>query len=158
LVRAPKTLSLRARALAYLARREHSRFELETKLGPHDTPEAIALVLDDFERRNWLSAERFAEQFVNSRLSRFGTQKIRYELAGHQLPEALCSEVLKVAQASEYERALAAWKRRFGGKEPDHDLDWPGQQRERMKQYRFLAQRGFSGAIIGKIVRDLPQD
>ena len=135
-----RVISLRARALSYLARREYSRVELQAKLLPHGTPEDVDAVLEDFERRSWLSAERFAEQFVNSRLSRFGTQRIRHDLKQHQLDPELSAKVLLVAQSSELARAFSLWKRRFG-ELPD---DLTERRQAYVRQFRFLAQRGFS--------------
>ncbi len=149
-----RAISLRARALSHLARREFSRTELRTKLLAHAGAEEVDAVLDDFERRSWLNAERFAEQFVNSRLSRFGTRRIRYDLLQHQLPPELNAKVLAVAQDSELERAYLLWKRRF--------VELPEDSQDRrqayVRQFRFLAQRGFSSAVIQKILRSAPED
>ncbi len=74
---------LEIRALRYLAQREHSRLELEQKLSAHaqsSTPEAISSVLDKLEQNGFLSAERVVEQVIRTRRSRFGSQRIVYEL------------------------------------------------------------------------------
>lgn len=56
------------RALNYLARREHSRKQLEIKLIQKGyQAEVIALVLDELEAENALNERRFAEAFVASR-------------------------------------------------------------------------------------------
>ncbi|MGH8631120.1 MAG: recombination regulator RecX, partial [Burkholderiales bacterium] len=45
-----------------LARREHSRAELEAKLRPHcEDPHTLGALLDELERRGWLSEARFVE-------------------------------------------------------------------------------------------------
>ena len=70
-------------ALRYLAQREHSRLELEQKLSAYarfSTPEAISNVLDKLEQNGLLSAERVVEQVIRTRRSRFGSQRIVYEL------------------------------------------------------------------------------
>ena len=99
--------SLKARALRLLSQREHSRTELEKKLSdylrlqakaerasnaqdrdqengqagaPALSPEIqIAAVLDDFEKRGWLSDARFAEALVRRRSERYGMRKIKDE-------------------------------------------------------------------------------
>jgi regulatory protein len=149
-----RVMSLRARALSYLARREYSRVELQAKLLPHATLEEVEAVLVDFERRSWLSAERFAEQFVNSRLSKFGTQRIRHELKRHQLDPELSANVLLVAQTSELTRAFSLWKRRFG----ELPEDFTERRQAYVRQFRFLAQRGFSSAVIQKVLRASPDE
>jgi regulatory protein len=149
-----RALSLRARALSHLARREFSRTELRSKLLAHASAEEVDALLDDFERRSWLNAERFAEQFVNSRLSRFGTRRIRHDLQQHQLPAELNAKVLATAQNSELERAYLLWKRRFNELPED-----PQERRQAyVRQFRFLAQRGFSSAVIQKILRSAPDE
>ncbi|HSQ72982.1 MAG TPA: recombination regulator RecX, partial [Rubrivivax sp.] len=62
------SLSVKGRALSYLARREHSRAELERKLARHveDTAEAsaaarIAQALDELTAHGLLSDARTAE-------------------------------------------------------------------------------------------------
>ena len=50
--------SLKIRALGYLARREHSRLELEKKLAPYaPTPEELSYLLDSLEQI-WQSTHR----------------------------------------------------------------------------------------------------
>ena len=80
-------VSLRARALQYLARREYSRAELRGKLLPYvltnenfSQPENLDTLLDDLTVRGWLSDERAATQLVRVKRSRFGTQRIAHEL------------------------------------------------------------------------------
>ena len=73
--------SLRARALKALARREHSRKELQTKLQPfaQDAHELEPL-LDDLEKRGWLSEARVVEHTTTVRRRRFGAARILHEL------------------------------------------------------------------------------
>ncbi|MGZ9215147.1 MAG: hypothetical protein ACXW53_24920 [Candidatus Binatia bacterium] len=63
--RARGALSLRGRALRFLARREHSRAELRRKLLTEDV-DAAALdsLLDDLESKKLLSDSRFAEMLA----------------------------------------------------------------------------------------------
>ncbi len=82
-------ISLKGRALRYLAQREHSRRELERKLAPHaeDGPEAtaaqqIAAALDD--------------------------------LVSKGLPPELIAATLQQAKGTELERAQEVWRKRFG--------------------------------------------
>ena len=91
------TLSLKGRALKYLAAREHSRVELTRKLAPHaESPEQVAQVLDELEQKGWLSAQRFADSMLHSKAARYGAARLKAELAQHQLP----SEVAQAATQS----------------------------------------------------------
>ena len=52
--------ALKARALRYLVRREHSRAELARKLAPHaESREALEGLLDELVSRKQLSDERY---------------------------------------------------------------------------------------------------
>jgi len=146
------TLSLRARALRFLAIREHSRLELSRKLrrylGEGEATDALDVLLNDLERDGWLSDQRFADQWVASRSNRFGDARIRQELRARGIDAAQASLPLtaNALENSEHSRALELWRRRYGG-EAAVDLN------ERARQARFLMQRGFSGEVVSRIVR-----
>jgi len=146
------TLSLRARALRFLAIREHSRLELSRKLrrylGEGEATDALDVLLNALERDGWLSDQRFADQWVASRSTRFGDARIRQELRARGVDADKASPPLKAnaLENSEHARALELWRRRYGG-EAAVDLN------ERARQARFLMQRGFSGEVVSRIVR-----
>lgn len=148
--RAP-TLSLKGRALKYLAAREHSRVELRRKLRPHaESVEEVERILDELESARLLSAQRFAESMVHRRGSRYGAARVQAELAQHQLPVEVAREAVQVLRETEFERAFALWSRRFG--EPPMDAT------ERARQSRFLMARGFSGDVIRRVLRgEMPE-
>lgn len=139
-------LSLKGRALKYLAAREHSRLELTRKLGPHaESPEEVRRVLDELEQRGFLSAERFVESMVHRKAARYGVARVKAELAQHRLPDELTRSVTEQLKASEFDRAHALWVRRFG--EP------PATPEDKARQTRFLAARGFAGDVIRRVLR-----
>jgi len=146
------TLSLRARALRFLAIREHSRLELSRKLSRYldetEATDALDALLDELERDGWLSDQRFAEHWVVSRSSRFGDARIRQELRARGIDADKASLPLKAnaLENSEHTRALELWRHRYGG-EAAVDLN------ERARQARFLIHRGFSGEVVSRIVR-----
>lgn len=143
--RARRPRSLRARALALLARREHSRSEMRRKLASHaESPEQLDALLDTLESQGLLSSERFADSVVNRRAGRFGTARIRQELREHELPAELVSEHLAELDRTEYARAREVWARRFGTA--------PADVVERLRQARFLAARGFRADVVYRIV------
>lgn len=138
--------SLRARALAALARREHTRQELERKLAPHaPEPEELAAVLDDFERRGWLSERRFVEQVVHARRRRFGGSRIRQELLAKGVSEVVVDETLSGLAGSEVAAAREVWRRKFG--------EAPRSAAERARQIRFLQGRGFTLDTIMRVLK-----
>ena len=139
-------VSLRARALQYLARREHSRAELSAKLLPHvQEGDDVEALLDDLAKRNWLSDERVTEQIVQHRRSRFGTQRIIHELRQKGIAEELISAALPELKEGELAAAHEVWQRKFG--------TLPQDNKEKVKQMRFLQSRGFGFEVISQVMR-----
>ena len=139
--------SLRARALAALARREYSRRELAAKLKPFaENPTEIPELLDDFERRGWLSESRVVEQVLATRRRRFGAQRITHELREKGVSEAAIGGAQERLNQSEIEAARAVWQRKFKAA--------PTNASERARQMRFLQGRGFSFDTICRLLRD----
>jgi regulatory protein len=139
-------LSLRVRALKALARREHSRQELQAKLLPHaEDVEEVGRLLDDFEKRGWLSEARLVEQVSTVRRRKFGAARILHELR----EKGVSGAALEIARAnlkdSEVDAARVVWRKKFGR--------LPATPEERAKQSRFLAGRGFSAEAVHKVLR-----
>jgi regulatory protein len=138
-------LSLKARAVGFLSRREHSRHELGRKLARYsEDPDEIATVLDSLQRDNWLSDERFATSLIHRRAGRQGASRIVQELRQHGVAAEAVSEMRNTLRATEFERAQSVWRRRYG--QP------PASPAERARQQRFLAARGFEHDVIRRVV------
>ena len=139
-------LSLKGRALKYLAAREHSRLELQRKLAPHaESAEQVDAALSDLEARGFLSAERFAESMVHRKASRFGAARIQAELAQHRLPSDIAQAVVRTLRDTELSRAHALWVKRYG--------EVAEAPQDRAKQMRFLTARGFSSDVVRRVTR-----
>ena len=145
-VKARPVLKLRARALQALARRELSRAELHAKLLPHvvETDDVVAL-LDDLQKRGWLSDARAMEQIVSIRRRRFGTQRITHELRQKGISDDLISTVVLDLKQGELESAREVWQKKFDAP--------PQEQKEKARQIRFLQSRGFSMEVIFKVLK-----
>lgn len=137
---------LRARALRLLARREHSRAELERKLAKQaaDAHE-LKKLLDDFERRGWLSERRVVEQVVHVRRKRFGARRIRQDLLAKGVAEDVVEEKMAELAGGEVEAAREVWRRKFGAA--------PKSAAERARQARFLQGRGFALETVMQVIK-----
>ena len=139
-------ISLRGRALRALARREYGRAELHAKLLPHVTEtDDVDALLDDLEKRGWLSDARALEQTVRIRSARFGTQRIAHELRQKGISDELISAAIPQLKQGELEAARTVWHRKFATP--------PQDPKEKAKQMRFLHSRGFSMEVIFKVMR-----
>lgn len=131
--------------MRYLARREHSRAELHRKLLPYlQEGDDLEAVLNHLEQRNWLSDARAASQLVHRKRDRFGGQRIIHELRQRGIAENLIEGELAQLKESELESARKVWQKKFG--EP------PANQKEKIRQARFLKSRGFSMDVIFKVI------
>jgi regulatory protein len=172
----PEQKALRARALRWLAQREHSRAELDQKLdrwvrqqrarledeaavAPRAGAAAmdwsasdagIAAVLDRLEARGLLSDARLAATLSAGKGQGWGRLRLQQALRRKGVGESLVRDTLAQTASSELERAQALWARRFG--QPAAD------RQEQARQARFLAARGFDAEIIRRVLRGVPDE
>ena len=172
--RASQPLSLKARAIALLAQREHSAMELRRKLlriarnrqaqateaaegarddvpeeddsvGPHVEVDAV---LDWLKANGYLDESRFVESRIHVRAQRFGQRRIEQELAQHGL--ALDAEQRSTLTAGELDRACELLRRKFG--------DGPAIDAAALaKRLRFLIGRGFGSDLARRAVRRIAE-
>jgi regulatory protein len=135
---------LKARALRFLVRREHSRAELVRKLAPHAESEAaLNAVVDLLLSKRQLSDERFAEERARSLSRKYGAAKIRQDLKARGISEEIVDRAS--AGLNDLERADEILRRKY--REPAVTRE------ERAKRARFLQSRGFSMEVIGSLLR-----
>ena len=139
------TLSLKGRALRYLSQREHSRKELVAKLARLEPdPAELERVLDDLQAKGFISEARVVESVLHQRAARFGALRPRQALQHKGVAPELIAQAVASVKDTELERAAALWRRRFAP---------PADARERARQTRFLLARGFSGAVVGRVLK-----
>lgn len=176
---AVKPLSLKARAIALLANREHSRSELGRKLLrmaraqaqkeqqaqaghradmqalDNETDRVATVSSESIEALlDWLQAQGYLSEtrFVESRVH---ARAARY--GNLRIQQELAQHGLAPDEAgqlllkqTELARARQVWERKFGQLARD--------SAERAKQMRFLAGRGFSSDVIRKVVQGMDED
>lgn len=137
---------MRERALAMLARREHTRVEMARKLSRHsESPEQVEQLLDALVARGWLSEARFAESRANALSRKFGSRKIEYDLRSRGVSDEIVERSLEQARVRELESCRAAWQKKFGAS--------PRDAAERGRQMRFLAGRGFCAETVRLVLK-----
>ena len=122
-----------------LARREHSFFELKSKLLKKDfEEEKIEKELNQLVEDKLLSDSRFTEAFLSSRKDQGkGPLRIQSELKERGVDEALIGSHLVNVDENEWLKiAYDALEKKLGkGKQVDYD--------KKLKFMRFLSNRGF---------------
>jgi len=140
--------NIRNKAMDLLARREHSEQELRQKLKTREyDADAIDAVLQALKEDRLQSDERFTESYVNHRFNAgVGPLKIRYELRQKGVSDGLVDVFLEPLSDQWDELMTRQRIRKFGAPIPD---DYA----ERMKQARFLQNRGFSPESVMRLFR-----
>lgn len=128
--------SLRARAMAIVARRETSRLQLKRKLAPYaESEDELENVLDEFAAKNWQSDERYTEAFIHSRYGKYGSLRLKHALQANGIATEVIADKLPDTE-SELANAVAVLHKKFG--EPAQNI------KDKQKQIRFLLYRGFT--------------
>jgi regulatory protein len=137
-------LSLKARALALLARRDYTRTELYQKLQVHlneeQNTETLEQLLDELIQRGWQSDERTAHSRSHSRANRYGVLRLKQEMQRAGIAPQIVQEISENLKESELPRAISLLQRKFHLAATDR-LTYA-------KYYRFLAQKGFNSTTI----------
>jgi len=142
-------VSLRQRALNYLARREHSRQELGQKLKPFvEEGDDLVALLDDFQMRGWVSDQRFAEMVVHAKAGRFSKRKLAHELREKGVAENFVSQATDALD--DLQSAKTVWQKKYGVL-PETREAWA-------KQARFLQSRGFGFDVIKRVLKQSFED
>ena len=121
-------------ALALLARREHSRWQLQHKLVARGYDLAdIMIVLDKLESQDYLSEQRFCEMIVRVRSQKgYGPRRIMAELGQQDISPKLIQAALESESPNWVTLAQAQLTKKF-----------PNQATVQQQQ-QFLLYRGFT--------------
>jgi regulatory protein len=134
------------KALGLLARREHSRKELKTKLrqGGYEGEETTDAI-DRLGEQHYQDDDRFAEVLLRSRISQgYGPMRLRVELKSHGLADARIRELMDEAEVDWDASAAAQLRRRYGGAGTSDPA-------ERNRRAQFLLRRGFAAATVRRV-------
>ncbi len=152
-----RSASALTRAVALLARREHSARELNRKLLERGFPaDEVEAALARLGEQGLQDDARFAEALVRARASSGrGPLRLKAELAQHRLSEGLAERAIEAAEGEQAwgERALELVTRRLRG-------DDPSDPRVRRRLADFLLRRGFPQLVVWDVLGQLgkPRD
>jgi regulatory protein len=137
------------RALNFLARREHSQLELAQKLQTRGFDAAVVqATLEKLVAKNFLSDQRFAECFTAERVRRgYGPIRIQQELQQRGVSESIIESVLRGYKNEWFTHAQSVWQKYKRTHPAIVDSD-----DSKLKQQKFLYQRGFSFDHIREVV------
>lgn len=139
---------LKTRALALLARREHSALELQNKLQQKGfEPAAVTQIIETLQTANLQSDQRFAEMYYRSKASQgLGPVRIRNELIAKGVCESIIDEVSDELAIDWQEIIKQTYEKKYRGS-PISDYQ------DKMKRMNFLQYRGFEFALISSLIQ-----
>lgn len=128
---------LRSTAFALLAKREHSKQELKSKLILYGAcPEELEPLLAELTGNDYQSDERMAGMVVRANMRKGrGPARIQQELKKHHIEAELAEADLD--EINWLQQAMELRIRKFGE-------ELPTEQKEKARQVRFLQYRGFN--------------
>jgi regulatory protein len=141
--------SIKAQAVAHLARREYSRAELRSRLLKGDVAaEAVDAALDELAASGLLSDTRFANAVVRQKSGAYSRRAISETLKAKGVTGDEAAGALAGHEVHDADAIVALWRRRFGAA--------PRDDREKARQVRFLQSRGFALSAIFRLLRNPP--
>ncbi len=123
-------------AMAFLAKREHTRAELARKLARRFDSDSVRAALEDIAARGWLSDLRFARAYIRANGAKFGREKLCENLRIRGVGEDDIGAALTELSADDCARAAAILTAKYRGEIYDEKM------LARVK--RFLCGRGFA--------------
>ena len=145
---------IRKKAMDYLSRREHSRYELYKKISAHNFDrDLINQELDLLIEDGLLSDERFVEAFIYFRKKKGkGPLKISSELRDRGADESLINKYIEEIENSEWlDSAKQVAEKKLGN---NQQLDYDNQ----LKMMKFLNNRGFTIDQVKITIKKLQKD
>lgn len=137
-------VDVRFAAMNYLARREHSQYELRRKLFRRFSDRLlIDNEIQQLAHENLQSDERFAGSYLRQRSGRgFGPLRIRQEMRERGLSDAQIEAAFSEEEINWFDVAAQAYAKKYGRVPTDlRALDI----KERSRRTRFFQYRGFVG-------------
>lgn len=138
---------LREHLLRYLARRAHSRVELQQKAQRKSySLEEIQPILDEFTQKGWIDDAAFTESYIRSKVrTKWGPLKIQAGLLQAGIPKSTANLLIHAyfENHDQFEIMEAAFAKKRNALRREKDP-----QKRRQKLYLFLTQKGFPSSEI----------
>lgn len=151
---------IREMALVLLGKREMSAFELNKKIAqkiPQASPQEIQEILEEFIQKNWLSDERFCENFIQHQVLtlRAGPFQIAQKLKHKGIEETLITKMIKKHFPSQDQTSLALSLAQKKQQEILSRGKKEAPQVVQQKILRYLVGKGYSFEVAKSVVEEM---
>lgn len=139
---------IKQQCLKLLARREHSRKEMQVKLAAKGYLDSqVTGVIDSLMQEGWQDDRRYAENYARFRCQKgFGPVRITYELSQQGIDKETIDTALKQATDDWMAVLENVYARKYPTTKAIDNSD-------RGQRTRFLQQRGFSSGMINSLFK-----
>ena len=136
--------AIRRSAMNLLARREHGFEELVRKLSRYYSADDIIPQITQLRDEGLQKDCRFVESYINARKQKgYGPVRLKMELQQRGISSELLGEYLFEYGEDWFSMAIEIRERKFG-------VEPPSDYKQKVKQMRYLMQRGFNNNQISR--------
>ena len=142
-----KNQDIRKKLLDLLSRREHSKYELLTKLKLRvESNSSLEEEINKLSAENLQSDLRFSESYIRSRYnSGFGPTRIKYDLSVRRVEESVVLNAFNEIDLDWVEKLKKEKIKKYGNSSSEN-------MQELSKRIKFFTQRGFEREMINKVI------
>ena len=142
-----KNQDIRKKLLDLLSRREHSKYELLTKLKLRvESKSSLEEEINKLSTENLQSDLRFSESYIRSRYnSGFGPIRIKYDLSVRRVKESVVLDAFNEIDLDWVEKLKKEKIKKYGNSSSEN-------MQELSKRIKFFIQRGFEKEMINKVI------
>ena len=142
-----KNQDIRKKLLDLLSRREHSKYELLTKLKLRvESKSSLEDEINKLSEENLQSDLRFSESYIRSRYnSGFGPIRIKYDLSVRRVKESVVLNAFNEIDLDWVEKLKKEKIKKYGNSSSEN-------MQELSKRIKFFIQRGFEKEMINKVI------
>ena len=142
-----KKQDIRKKLLDLLSRREHSKYELLTKLKLRvESNSYLEEEINKLSAENLQSDLRFSESYIRSRYnSGFGPTRIKYDLSVRRVKESVVLNAFNEIDLDWVEKLKKEKIKKYGNSSSEN-------MQELSKRIKFFIQRGFEKEMINKVI------
>ena len=142
-----KNQDIRKKLLDLLSRREHSKYELLTKLKLRvESNSSLEEEINKLSAENLQSDLRFSESYIRSRYnSGFGPIRIKYDLSVRRVKESVVLNAFNEIDLDWVEKLKKEKIKKYGNSSSEN-------MQELSKRIKFFSQRGFEKEMINKVI------
>ena len=151
------------KSLRLLQKKEYSKQELSQKLlqtATRNLPnfdsieiqKIVEIIIKKLQNYNYINDERFAKINLQTKSYKYGNQRLIFDLQQKGISQEIINQNIEKFKENEFQRCLNLYIKKFKKTAEVNAENSEKYNKEKAKQIRFLASRGFSLNTIYKVI------